>query len=104
MAGRNGHYHDFAYTTRKKLLTNILDPDREVLPNYLAYVVEAHGGGSYTGLTVNETAGSVTVVQKRGFNSIYRGKSVERVSHFFEATDFRYVHGCRYSMDPLKTS
>ena len=28
--------------------------------------------------------GSVTVVQKRGFNSICRGKSVERVSHFFE--------------------
>jgi hypothetical protein len=38
--------------TRKKLLTNILDPDREIPPNYLAYVVEAHGGASYTGLTV----------------------------------------------------
>jgi putative heme-binding domain-containing protein len=48
---------------KEKLLVNILDPNREVPPNYFAYVVDTKEGDSYTGIIVNETASSVTVRQ-----------------------------------------
>ena len=48
---------------KEKLLANILDPNREVPPNYFGYTVETKEGDSYTGLIVNETASSVTVRQ-----------------------------------------
>jgi putative heme-binding domain-containing protein len=51
---------------KEKLLVNILDPNREVPPNYFAYVVDTKEGDSYTGLIVNETASSVTVRQPLG--------------------------------------
>jgi putative heme-binding domain-containing protein len=51
---------------KEKLLTNILDPNREVPPNYFAYLVETKEGDSYNGILVNETAGSVTVRQPLG--------------------------------------
>ena len=51
---------------KEKLLVNILDPNREVPPNYFGYVVQTRNGDSYTGLIVNETANSVTVRQPLG--------------------------------------
>lgn len=51
---------------KEQLLVNILDPNREVPPDYLAYVIETQDGESYTGLVVNETAGSLTVRQPLG--------------------------------------
>jgi len=51
---------------KEKLLVNILDPNREVPPNYFAYVVDNKEGDSYTGIIVNETPGSVTVRQPLG--------------------------------------
>ena len=55
---------------KEKLLVNILDPNREVPPNYFAYVVEAKEGENYTGLIVNETASSVTVRQPLGIEAV----------------------------------
>ena len=46
---------------KEKLLVNILDPNREIPPNYFGYIVETREGDSYAGLIVNETANSVTV-------------------------------------------
>src|SRR5206468_3219243 len=51
---------------KEKLLANILDPNREVPPNYFGYTVETKEGDSYTGLIVNETGSSVTVRQPLG--------------------------------------
>jgi putative membrane-bound dehydrogenase-like protein len=51
---------------KEKLLINILDPNREVPPNYFGYVVDTEEGDSYSGLIVNETASSVTVRQSLG--------------------------------------
>jgi len=48
---------------KEKLLINILDPNREVPPNYFGYVVETKEGDSHAGLIVIETASSVTVRQ-----------------------------------------
>jgi putative heme-binding domain-containing protein len=55
---------------KEKLLVNILDPNREVPPNYFAYVVDTTEGDSYTGIIVNETASSVTVRQPLGIDVV----------------------------------
>jgi putative heme-binding domain-containing protein len=51
---------------KEKLLTNILDPNREVPPNYFGYTVDTREGDSYTGLIVNETANSLAIRQSLG--------------------------------------
>jgi putative heme-binding domain-containing protein len=55
---------------KEKLLTNILDPNREVPPNYFGYTVETKDGDSYAGLVVNETAGSITIRQPFGVETV----------------------------------
>jgi putative heme-binding domain-containing protein len=55
---------------KEKLLTNILDPNREVAPNYFGYTVETRDGESYAGLIVNETASSVTIRQPLGVEQV----------------------------------
>jgi putative membrane-bound dehydrogenase-like protein len=44
---------------REKLLLNIVDPNREVTSNYLAYTIELKDGGAVTGMIAEETAGSI---------------------------------------------
>ena len=46
---------------KEKLLLHILDPNREVAANYLAYVVELKDGGSLAGMIAEENAASVTL-------------------------------------------
>ena len=43
------------------LLVNILDPNREVLPKYLAYQAQADDGRTVTGMLTSETATSLTL-------------------------------------------
>jgi len=43
------------------MLVNIVDPNREVQPSYLSYVVETKDDESLIGLISNETATSVTL-------------------------------------------
>ena len=46
---------------RESILTNVLDPNREVNPQYLNYVVYTEDGRSLTGMISEETATSVTL-------------------------------------------
>jgi putative heme-binding domain-containing protein len=55
---------------KEKLLVNVIDPNREVPPNYFAYVVETKERDSYAGLIVNETASSITVRQPLGLEVV----------------------------------
>jgi putative heme-binding domain-containing protein len=55
---------------KEKLLTNILDPNREVNPNYLSYLVETKDGESLAGLIINESANSVTLRMAGGAESV----------------------------------
>jgi putative membrane-bound dehydrogenase-like protein len=55
---------------REKLLMNILDPNREVAPNFLAYSIDTKDGDSFTGVVVNESASSVTLRQANGVETI----------------------------------
>ncbi|MFA6547053.1 MAG: PVC-type heme-binding CxxCH protein, partial [Limisphaerales bacterium] len=55
---------------KEKMLVSILDPNRELLPQYLAYEMETRDAESLLGIIVNETAGNVTVRQAFGKESV----------------------------------
>lgn len=57
-------------TGKEKLLVSILDPNREVPPQFVSYVVETREGDSFVGLIANETANSITVRQAYGKEDI----------------------------------
>ena len=45
----------------EQILTNILDPNREVSPNFLLYAVELNDGRTLAGLITSETATSIAL-------------------------------------------
>jgi len=49
-----------------QLLVNLLDPNREVSPNFLQYVVVTLDGRIVTGIIASETASSITLRQAEG--------------------------------------
>lgn len=51
---------------KEKTLANILDPNREVAPNYIAFEVETKDGESAIGLIANETTSTITIAQAYG--------------------------------------
>lgn len=51
---------------KESLLVNIIDPNREVAPNYVTYLVETRDGESHLGMIVNETSRNVTLRQGFG--------------------------------------
>ena len=56
-------------TGKEKLLIGILDPSREVLPQYLTYEIETKDGESLIGVLTNETSTIVTLRQPFGKDS-----------------------------------
>lgn len=50
----------------EQVLINILDPNREVVPNFLAYTVETKDGKSIYGLIAEETTASLTLKRPDG--------------------------------------
>ncbi len=55
---------------KEKLLTSIVDPSREVLPQYLAFEIETKDAESLLGIVANETASSVTLRQAYGKETV----------------------------------
>ncbi|HEY6170582.1 MAG TPA: c-type cytochrome [Verrucomicrobiae bacterium] len=51
---------------REKLLTSLLDPNKEIAPQYLAFAIETKDGESYTGLIAADNAAGVTLRQAFG--------------------------------------
>ena len=51
---------------KEKTLTNILDPNREIAPNYIAYIAETINGDSIVGIIAAETGNSITLRQAFG--------------------------------------
>jgi putative heme-binding domain-containing protein len=45
------------------ILLNILDPNREVKPQFLSYILATKSGRSFTGMITAETANSITIRQ-----------------------------------------
>ena len=52
--------------TAEQLVTNILDPNREVSPNFALYLVETKDGRTLSGLISSETAGNLTLKRADG--------------------------------------
>jgi putative heme-binding domain-containing protein len=64
---------------KEKLLVNILDPNREVAPNYVSYSVETKSGESLTGLMVVETANSVSLHGPNGVETLVLRSQIGRL-------------------------
>jgi len=55
---------------KEKLLANIIDPNAEVRPEFTGYTIETRDDESLLGLVVNETGGSVTLLQAYGKETV----------------------------------
>jgi putative membrane-bound dehydrogenase-like protein len=66
-------------TGKEKLLVNILDPNREVRPEFMSYVVETKDGESLVGLVANETSTTVTVRQAYGKEDILSRSQIRKM-------------------------
>jgi len=64
---------------KEKMLVNILDPNREVRPDYMSYVVETKDDESYIGLVANETATTVTIRQAYGKENIINRSDIKKM-------------------------
>ena len=64
---------------KQKLLVNVLDPNREVAPNYVAYLVETRHDESLVGIIAAESAGSVTVRQAFGRETVVPRGDIRRI-------------------------
>lgn len=63
---------------KAKALVNIVDPNREVAPNYVAYTVETRAGESLVGV-ISETASGVTVHQPFGKDTTVLRSDIKRI-------------------------
>lgn len=61
--------------TPEQILTNVLDPNREVSPNFALYIVETNDGRTLSGLITSETAGNLTLRRADGgTDTVLRGE------------------------------
>jgi putative membrane-bound dehydrogenase-like protein len=65
---------------KEKLLSNILDPSREVLANYVSYLVEARDGQSFLGLIVADTPTTITIRQAYGKENVLARSEIRKMS------------------------
>jgi len=61
---------------KEKILTSILDPNREVASNFLSYLVETKDGESFTAIISSENAGSITLRQANGVETTLSRSSI----------------------------
>jgi len=65
---------------KEKLLTNILDPNREVAPNYTAYLIETREGDSQIGIIASESAATVTLRMANGIEAVLPRTTIKSMS------------------------
>ena len=63
----------------ESVLTNILDPNREVLPQYLTYLVTTDVGTTVTGMITAETANTVTLRKSDGSTETMQRVNIEQM-------------------------
>ncbi|MDB6024603.1 MAG: Neutral/alkaline non-lysosomal ceramidase, partial [Verrucomicrobiales bacterium] len=66
---------------KDKMLMSILDPNREVAPQFQAFEVELKDGDSLIGLVGNETATSVTVRQAYGKEDVVLRSNIKQIKN-----------------------
>ncbi|WP_164103558.1 PVC-type heme-binding CxxCH protein [Candidatus Laterigemmans baculatus] len=68
-----------AHRAPENVLVNLLDPNREVAPDYLEYLVLTDDGRTITGIVVAETAASITLRQPQGVEETVLRENIERM-------------------------
>lgn len=86
---------------KEKLLISILDPNREVPPNYLNYTIETKDGESLMGLIAAENDGSVTLRRAFGDESVVTRESIQRIQTSKQSV---MPEGLEASLTPLQMS
>ena len=66
-------------TGKEKLLTNFIDPNAEVRPEFASYLVETKDDQTLLGLVVNETATSITLRQAYGKQDVIPRASITKL-------------------------
>jgi putative membrane-bound dehydrogenase-like protein len=66
-------------TGREKIMVNILDPNREVRPEYVSYVVQTKDDESHLGLLIHESATTVTVLQAFGKEEVILRPDIKKI-------------------------
>ena len=64
---------------KEKLLLNILDPNREVQPAYVSYLIETQDDESLIGVIANETGASVTLRQAFARDTVIARAKIRKV-------------------------
>jgi putative heme-binding domain-containing protein len=65
---------------KEKLLINILDPNREVAANFIAYLVESKDGQSILGLISSDTPAGITLRQPYARETVVPRDRIKRMS------------------------
>ncbi len=66
--------------TKGEILVHLLDPNREVSPNYSVYIVLTADGRTHTGVIAAETATSVTLRQGEGKQETILRSNIDQIS------------------------
>jgi putative heme-binding domain-containing protein len=69
------------HRTPQEILTHVLDPNREVPPNFLEYVVAVDDGRILTGVIAEETAASITLRRPQGEQETILRQNIEELSN-----------------------
>jgi len=64
----------------EKLLLSILDPSREVAPNYINYLIETKDGQSVLGILASDTPSAITVRQAYAKETVIPREQIKRMS------------------------
>jgi putative heme-binding domain-containing protein len=65
---------------RDKLLMNIIDPSREVQPNFLSYQIDTTDGESALGVVVSDTPAGITLRQAYGNETTIQRDRIKKMS------------------------
>lgn len=64
----------------EQVLINILDPNREVVPSFLAYTVETKGGGSLYGMIAEEGSAGLTIRRPDGVSETVLRQDIAKIT------------------------
>lgn len=84
LAGASGHdvgpnLTGLAHRSVEDLVSNILDPNMAINPNYLGVAVETKDGELLTGILTAETAEAITLLQAQGLRTSLRRDQIQRL-------------------------
>ncbi len=66
-------------TGKEKMLVNIIDPNREVAPNYTTFLIDTKDGQNLTGIIANENSASVTLRAAFGVETVVLRSNIAKM-------------------------